>query len=142
MSALIRTGFMQRSNACPLSARSGHRHYSITSSARSSSGGLRRCWSSHSSSSGARPLVQDLGDYSEMATVNVAGRLGHLRGQLPSHVCGDQQQVTANVPCDLANLPCFRRTTACRPYAALSECAARLMPEEEEENDDRDWNAE
>jgi hypothetical protein len=36
-------------------------------------------------------------DYFEMATVNVAGRLGHPRRslQLSSHVCGDQQQVTA-----------------------------------------------
>jgi hypothetical protein len=47
----------------------------------------------HSGADAAKPTC----DYFEMATVNVAGRLGHPRRslQLSSHVCGDQQQVTA-----------------------------------------------
>ena len=38
---------------------------------------------------------------------------------------------TPSSPCDLVN-----------PYAALSQFAALLMPEQEEQNNDRDWNAE
>ena len=100
---------------------------------------------SHSSYSGVRPLVQDLrrlfgnGNRQRCRSPRSPSRLFTAAfARLRRSAASDRQ----HHPVTWRICPASGGRTACRAYAALSECAARLMPEEEEENDDRDWNAE